>query len=122
MTNSIDIQCRKWNITINNPLAKGLDHDKLKEILSHSKPIQYYCMSDEIGGETNTHHTHIYIHCTSPMRFSTLKNMVRLPKTEIISLNRENGKKTKSMRQILLTHTKNPANCQLNVPVPEMIL
>lgn len=74
MTNSIDIQCRKWNITINNPLAKGLDHDKLKEILSHSKPIQYYCMSDEIGGETNTHHTHIYIHCTSPMRFSTLKN------------------------------------------------
>lgn len=67
----IDKQSRKWQITINNPVAKGLDHDALKEILSHMKSVAYYCMSDEGG---STHHTHIYIYSNSPVRFSTLKN------------------------------------------------
>lgn len=66
-----DKQSRKWQLTINNPAEKELSHHVLKEILSQIKPIQYYCMSDEIA---SSHHTHIYIHCTSPVRFSTLKN------------------------------------------------
>ncbi len=66
-----DKQSRKWQLTINNPAEKELSHSVLKEILSQIKPIQYYCMSDEIA---SSHHTHIYIHCTSPVRFSTLKN------------------------------------------------
>ena len=66
-----DKQSRKWQITINNPAKKGLSHDALKELLSQIKPVQYYCMSDEMG---STHHTHIYICCMSPVRFSTLKN------------------------------------------------
>lgn len=66
-----DKQSRKWQLTINNPTEKNLSHNILKELLSQIKPIQYYCISDEIA---STHHTHIYIHCTSPVRFSTLKN------------------------------------------------
>lgn len=66
-----DKQSRKWQLTINNPLQKALSHDAIKELLSQLKPIQYYCISDEIA---STHHTHIYIYCMSPMRFSTLKN------------------------------------------------
>ena len=66
-----DKQSRKWQLTINNPAVKELSHDSLKELLAQIKPIQYYCMSDEVG---STHHTHIYIYCMSPVRFSTLKN------------------------------------------------
>lgn len=66
-----DKQSRKWHITINNPLEKGYDHAKIKEILATIKPIIYYCMADEAG---QTHHTHIYIACSSAVRFSTLKN------------------------------------------------
>lgn len=66
-----DKQSRKWQLTINAPLSKGLSHEVIKDLLSQLKPIQYYCLSDEIG---STHHTHVYIYCISPMRFSTLKN------------------------------------------------
>ena len=69
-TKVIDKQSRKWQLTINNPVAKGLAHDTLKEILSQMKPVSYYCMSDEVG---SSYHTHIYIYCNSPVRFSTLK-------------------------------------------------
>lgn len=68
---TIDKQSRKWQLTINNPIEKELDHAILRDILSKMKPVHYYCMSDEIG---KTHHTHIYIYCNSPVRFSTLKN------------------------------------------------
>lgn len=70
-TKKYDKQSRKWQLTINNPAIKELSHDTLKTLLSQIKPIQYYCMSDEVG---STHHTHIYIYCMSPVRFSTLKN------------------------------------------------
>ncbi len=67
-TKVIDKQSRKWQLTINNPMAKGLNHDMLKEILLQMKSVVYYCMSDD------SHHTHIYIYSNSPVRFSTLKN------------------------------------------------
>lgn len=68
-------QSKKWLLVINNPQDCGLDHERLKEILSLFHPL-YYCMADEIAN-TGTYHTHIYLFTHSPVRFSTLKN--RLP-------------------------------------------
>lgn len=66
-----DIQSRKWQITINNPIPKGYTHEKIKMELQALKSLEYCCMSDEIA---NTHHTHMYIYFKNPVRFSTLKN------------------------------------------------
>lgn len=68
-----DIQSRKWQITINNPEVKGYTHDAIKEIIGKSKNILFWCMSDEIGGKEKTYHTHIYLHFSSAVRFSTIK-------------------------------------------------
>ena len=54
-------QSRKWQGTINNPLEHGLDHRMMKLRFSDSSTIEYYCMADEIGLETNTPHTHFFI-------------------------------------------------------------
>ncbi|MBR1649971.1 MAG: replication protein [Lachnospiraceae bacterium] len=67
----MDIQSRKWQLTINNPQHKQLTHEEIKYILNMFKSIQYYCLSDEIAG---THHTHIYLLFKSPVRFTTIKN------------------------------------------------
>ena len=63
---------RKWQLTINNPLEKGFDHDKIKAALAEIKPIVYYCLSDEVGKE-GTFHTHIYLCASSAIRFTTIK-------------------------------------------------
>ena len=68
-----DTQSRKWQLTINNPKEKGFDHDKIKRLLFELKSIQYFCMSDEVGLETQTEHTHLFIISKTPLRFSTLK-------------------------------------------------
>lgn len=73
-----DTQCRKWQITINNPQEKGLIHDKITEELQALKSIVYYCMADELG---QTHHTHIYCAFSSAVRFSTLK--ARFPEAHL---------------------------------------
>lgn len=67
-----DTQSRKWLITINNPIEKGYSHEFLTTQLFKFKSCVYWCMSDEIG-ENNTYHTHIYIQCSSGVRFSTIK-------------------------------------------------
>lgn len=69
-----DTQSRKWQITINNPLGKDLSHDNIKAKLHSMKSLLYYCMSDEIGKECHTIHTHIYVCFSSAVRFSTLLN------------------------------------------------
>lgn len=69
-----DPQSRKWQLTINNPIEKGFDHDNIKNTLQKLKSNIYWCMADEVG-EENTPHTHIYIACSSPVRFSTIKNL-----------------------------------------------
>lgn len=76
-----DTQSRKYLLTINNPQEKGLTHDSLKATLSNMKSVIFWVMSDEIGGETSTYHTHIYFACKTPMRFSTVKN--RFPEAHI---------------------------------------
>ncbi|MGF7050580.1 hypothetical protein J2T13_005130 [Paenibacillus sp. DS2015] len=75
---SRDSQSRKYQITINNPIDKGYNHDRIKEELGNIKSILYFCMADEAG---QTHHTHIYIVCSSAIRFSTLKN--RFPEAHL---------------------------------------
>lgn len=74
-------QSRKWQITINNPLDKDLSHEKIKEELHKIKSCIYYCLGDEIGASKKTHHTHIYIACSSSVRFGTIKN--RFPQAHI---------------------------------------
>ena len=70
-----DTQSRKYQITINNPLDKGLDHNKIKQILDELKSTLYWCMADEVGLETHTPHTHIFIQTRTPVRFSRMKRL-----------------------------------------------
>lgn len=68
-----DTQSRKWLLTINNPHDNGYTHEKIKELLSEFKSCAYWCMSDEIGLESRTYHTHVFLSCSSAVRFSTVK-------------------------------------------------
>lgn len=68
-----DIRSRKWLITINNPKEKGYEHDRIKVIMNEFKNCVYYCISDEVGKEGGTYHTHVFIACSGAVRFSTLK-------------------------------------------------
>lgn len=67
-------QSRKWQITINNPAEKNLGHTQIKERLCTLKSAIFFCMADELGIE-ETPHTHIYLVCSSPVRFSTLHKL-----------------------------------------------
>ena len=71
---SQDSQSRKWQITLNNPANKGLTHEVIKAKIQEIKSVKYYCLADEIGLETQTPHTHIFLYC-SRLRFSTIKRM-----------------------------------------------
>ena len=68
-------QSHKYQLTINNPLNKQLDHAAIKVKLAQLKSAVYWCMADEIGLETQTPHTHIYLHLKSPARFSRIKKL-----------------------------------------------
>ena len=73
MESKKDTTCRKWMITINNPLDKGFSHDKIKEVLISIRGLDYWAMCDEIGNEKHTLHTHIavsYTHLTLPTIYS----------------------------------------------------
>lgn len=67
-----DVQSRKWLLTINNPVEKGYTHEFLKSQLVKFKSCVYWCMSDEIGLMGETPHTHVYMACSSAVRFSTI--------------------------------------------------
>ena len=79
---------RRFQLTINNPIEKNLDHQNIKEKLETIKPIVYWCMSDEIG-EQGTPHTHLYIACSSVVRFTTLKK--QFPEAHIEAANGSSG-------------------------------
>ena len=76
-----DKQSRKWQLTINNPQDKGLDHDAIKKALEEFKSLVYWCMGDEIGLDTHTPHTHLFMVLKSPAKFSTVKK--RFPEAHI---------------------------------------
>lgn len=63
---------RKYQLTINNPIEKGFDHDSIKRILSGFNGIEYWCLCDEIGNE-ETPHTHVYAVFSNAVMFATLQ-------------------------------------------------
>lgn len=66
-------QRHAYQLTINNPLQWGYDHNKIKEILTVGfSTLKFFCMADEIG-KNGTPHTHIYVYFNSRVRFSKLK-------------------------------------------------
>jgi len=67
-----DTYARKWQITINNPVEKGFTHEHIQDIMTSFKKLVYWCMADEIG-ECGTYHTHIYMVCSTTVRFSAVK-------------------------------------------------
>ncbi|MBQ7067249.1 MAG: replication protein [Lachnospiraceae bacterium] len=69
-----NIRSRKWLLTFNNPLEHNYSHETLKDILPLFKSCSYWCMCDEIGGKTQTYHTHLFIYSANQIRFQTLKN------------------------------------------------
>lgn len=75
----MNIQSRKWLLTINNPADIELTHDRIIELLAPSNP-DYICLVDEIA-LTGTHHTHVFVYSHSPIRFNTIKN--RFPTAHI---------------------------------------
>ena len=70
-------ESRKWTLVINNPHDDGFVHNVIIEILMLFRLV-YFCLSDEIS-TTGTYHTHIFLYSTSPIRFSTLKNVFQRP-------------------------------------------
>lgn len=70
-----DRQARKWQVTVNNPADKGLDHDAIKKALEQLTACSYYCKADEIGTETQTPHTHVFVYLRNSTRFSRIKNL-----------------------------------------------
>lgn len=65
-------KARDYLLTINNPLDHNLDRDKLITICQKLTPA-YFCMSDEIGIEEKTPHTHVYISFTNARHFNTVR-------------------------------------------------
>lgn len=63
---------RNYLLTINNPLNHGMDRDTLIEMCDSLQP-EYFCMSDEVGGEENTPHTHIYISFENARSFESIR-------------------------------------------------
>ncbi len=68
---SRDEASRKWLATIANPQEHGFNHERIIDALT-ALTLKYFCMADEIGGETGLYHTHLYLEARSPLRFSTL--------------------------------------------------
>lgn len=66
---------RKWLLTFNNPAEHNATHEEIKAVLSKIKGKLYYCMCDEIGGNTSCYHTHLFIHRPSPFTFQQIKKM-----------------------------------------------
>ncbi len=66
-----DLQARAYQLTINNPIEKGMTHDEIKRILGGIPHMTYWCLADEKG---EAFHTHIYFSTKNPLKFSTVKN------------------------------------------------
>lgn len=64
---------RRYLLTINNPREHEFDHDTIKRLLADLSGCRYWCMCDEIGGETGTHHTHLYMVFRNAKEFTTIQ-------------------------------------------------
>ena len=70
-----DTQSRKYQLTINNPQEHGLDHEAVKKAREQLTALEYYCLADEIGLETQTPHTHVFVVLRNSTRFSRIKKL-----------------------------------------------
>ena len=67
----IDTQSYMYQLTINDPLDKGVTHQVIIDTLrSNFKTLSYFCMADEQGSKF---HTHVFVTFTSRVRFSMIK-------------------------------------------------
>lgn len=64
---------RKWLLTINNPADHNMDHKNIIAILNKFRAVKYWCLCDEIGINTQTYHTHIFIYGNNAIEFSVVK-------------------------------------------------
>lgn len=66
-----DRQQKTFFLTINNPKEKGLDREKIIDIIhTKFKHVTYWCMCDEQG---STYHTHVYILLSKKKRWSATR-------------------------------------------------
>lgn len=63
---------RKYQLTINNPLEHGFDHETIKNNLADMAGCIYWCMCDEVG-EQNTPHTHVYMAFQNAKEFTAIQ-------------------------------------------------
>ena len=63
---------RKYQLTINNPDEHDFSHDRIKNIISELSGCVYWCLCDEIGGDTGTYHTHVYMAFQNAKEFSAI--------------------------------------------------
>ena len=68
-------QKEKYQLTINNPIEHGYSHDQIKSKLLELGDILYWCMADEIGLESQTPHTHIYLHFENDRSLNRIKKL-----------------------------------------------
>lgn len=66
------VQSRKILLTLNNPQESGYDHELIAG-LARKLGLQYFCLADEIGNQSHTYHTHLFMYRPSPIRFRTIK-------------------------------------------------
>lgn len=65
---------RRVQLTLNNPTNYGLSHDVLKKRINMTSP-RYFCMADEVGLESQTPHTHIFIVWDNAKSWSTIQSL-----------------------------------------------
>ena len=64
---------RKYQLTINNPEKLGFNHETIKTTLGTFPGCLYWCLCDEIGNETGTLHTHVYVAFRNAVLFQTMQ-------------------------------------------------
>ncbi len=72
--NEKDTKSRKYQLTFNNPLEYGCNHEMLNDTMKNFN-YSYYCLCDEIGAEEKTPHTHLFFVCENAIRFSKVKKL-----------------------------------------------
>lgn len=65
------LSCRKFQLTINNPVSHGYTHERIKAILTDFPGVLYWCMCNEVGDQ-KTPHTHVFLVFKNSVMFDTL--------------------------------------------------
>lgn len=72
MTNKKNTRKREYLLTFNNPSDHGFTREKLLDICRRLEPL-YFCISDEIGNENQTPHSHIYLNFKNARYFNSIR-------------------------------------------------